>query len=126
MRLKLDENLGMGTAELLRQAGRDVATVPEQGMRGSPDRALIEACQREGRCLVTLDLDFGNPFLFNPSDYAGIAVIRLPQRSTPDDLHDGVQTLIGAIQQESVEGNLWIVQRGRIRQYQPEEEAEDG
>jgi len=28
----------------------------------------MEACRAEGRCLVTLDLDFGNPLLFKPSE----------------------------------------------------------
>lgn len=126
MRLKLDENLGRDAAEVLRESGLDVSTVPEQGIWGTPDRALIETCRQEGRCLVTLDLEFGNPFLFRPSDYAGIAVIRLPRRATPDDLYDGMRTLIGGIERGSIEGKLWIVQRGRIRQYQPEQEEDDG
>jgi len=126
LKLKLDENLGKSLAEVLRQAGHDVATVPDQGLFGIEDRALIETCHREGRCLVTLDLEFGNPLLFKPSDYPGIVVLRLPPRPTPQDLVDAMQTLIGGLDRESVTGKLWVVQRGRIREYQPEEEHSNG
>ena len=65
MRLKLDENLGNLGAELLTQAGHEVATVFEEGLRSAEDQRIIEACHTESRRLVTLDLDFGNPLVFN-------------------------------------------------------------
>lgn len=80
MKFKLDENLGRGVAALFRQKGYDVSTVPAQGFCSAADRVLIEACRKEHRCLVTLDLDFGNPLFFRPSGYAGIAVLRLPPK----------------------------------------------
>jgi predicted nuclease of predicted toxin-antitoxin system len=67
MKLKLDENLGHYPAELLRLASHDVATVTEERLTSAPDNEVIEACRQECRCLVTLDLGFGNPFLFKPS-----------------------------------------------------------
>ena len=120
MKIKLDENLGNREANYFRQAGHDVATVLEEGLCSSADEKLIEICRSEERCLVTLDLDFGNPLLFKPEDYAGIAVLRLPPNSNPDDLHDVVQTLIQGLMQKEIKGKLWIIQRGRIREYQPE------
>lgn len=124
MNFKLDENLGRRGAELLREAGHDVSTVFEEGLLGANDLALIEFCRQEGRCLVTLDLDFGNPLIFRPSEYHGIVVLRLPPKASPDDLHDGIRTLVGGLRTEGVDGRLWIVQRGRIRQYQ-EQGTED-
>lgn len=84
----------------MRQAGHDVATVVEQGLQSASDPDVIEVCRAEGRCLVTLDLDFSNPLRFNPADYSGIVVLRLPARPTPEDLTDAVQTLIGGLERE--------------------------
>lgn len=119
MKLKLDENLGIRGANLFRLAGHDVTTVVEQDLCSATDRNVIEVCRREARCLVTLDMDFGNPLRFKPSEYPGIAVLRLPPKPTPQDLLDAVRTLIGGLAREPIEGKLWIVQRARIRQYQP-------
>ena len=115
MKLKLDENLGRRGAELLRQAGHEVATVSGQGICGVSDRGLIDICKAEGRCLITLDLDFSNPLIFNPPDYAGIAVLRLPPRPSLPDIIDTVRTLIIGLEKENIQGQLWIIQRGRIR-----------
>ena len=67
MKLKLDENLGKRVAELFRAAGYDTVTVPGRRMNGPPDSELIKRCHEEGRAIVTLDLDFGNPLQFKPS-----------------------------------------------------------
>ncbi|MBL7132670.1 MAG: DUF5615 family PIN-like protein [Phycisphaerae bacterium] len=121
MQLKLDENLGPTAAQLFREAGHDTATVAEQSLCGARDSDLIRLCQTERRCLVTLDLDFANPIVFRPADYSGIAVLRLPRGSGINDVSDGLRTLISGLGQDDITGKLWVVQRGRIRQYQPED-----
>jgi Domain of unknown function (DUF5615) len=120
MKLKLDENLGQRTLELFQHRGHDVSTVTEEALRSTSDRELIETCGRERRCLVTLDLDFGNRLLFRPADYSGIAVLRLPAKPSYEDLRDLAETLAEALARRSIEGKLWVVQKGRIREYQPD------
>jgi predicted nuclease of predicted toxin-antitoxin system len=52
MNLKLDENIDARVITLLRLAGHDVATVPEQGLMSAPDEEVIEVCRSEStwRC----------------------------------------------------------------------------
>jgi predicted nuclease of predicted toxin-antitoxin system len=88
---------------------------------GASDQELIEVCRHEGRCLVTLDLDFGNPLVFRPSDYSGIVVLRLPPHSMDTELWEACVTLIEGLKAETIIGKLWIVHRGRIREYSPDE-----
>ena len=122
MKIKLDENLGRRGAELFSAAGHDVATVTEQSLTSATDDRLAKVCAEESRCLITLDLDFSNPFLYPPADFAGIAVLRLPSQCSAEDLWNLCRLLIEGIAQNEIAGKLWIVQRGRIREYRPEDE----
>jgi predicted nuclease of predicted toxin-antitoxin system len=58
MKLKLDENLDRQAEELLRRQGHDVQTAAAEKLWGSEDAHLIQICRSEGRCLVTLDMEF--------------------------------------------------------------------
>lgn len=120
MRFKLDENLGRRGSDLLTTGGHDVATVFDQNLSQAADSEVIEACRQENRCLVTLDLDFGNPLLFNPAEYSGIAVLRLPAKSSYQDLVTAIMTLAKAVESDSIDRKLRIVESGRIRIYRPE------
>jgi predicted nuclease of predicted toxin-antitoxin system len=124
LRVKLDENLGRTAFDLFCDAGHEVETVRSQGLSGAPDEDVIIACQRELRGLVTLDLDFSNPLVFEPSRFAGIAVLRLPAKPSHRDVLMACRTLIRALEQRTIAGKLWSVERGRIREYRSEPQGE--
>jgi predicted nuclease of predicted toxin-antitoxin system len=58
MRFKIDEHLPVEIKELLTHHQHDAVTVPDEGMAGAVDPDVGQACQKEARALVTLDLDF--------------------------------------------------------------------
>lgn len=121
MKLKLDENLGRTAADILQSHVRNVQTIRAEGLSQTPDRDLIRVCKSEQQCLVTLDMDFGNPLLFNAADYAGIALLRLPPRPSHADMVEACQTLALGLENRDITGKLWIVYRRRIREYQSED-----
>lgn len=124
MKLKLDENIDLRVVTLLQLAGHDVATVPGQGLSSAPDPEVIDICRREGRCLITCDRGFGNRLKYNPSNYSGIVIIRLPSRYTFADWHEAIEILITGLESADVIGKLWIIQQGKILEYQAIESEE--
>lgn len=118
MKAKPDENLGRSCAAMLAASGHDISTVPEQGMSSWPDEQVLEACHREGRALVTLDLDSSNPIRFPPDGTPGSIVLRLPSPVTLGQLKAALGALDAALASRSVAGKLWIVQPGAVREYE--------
>jgi predicted nuclease of predicted toxin-antitoxin system len=114
MRFKVDENLPIEVAEMLRQAGHDAATVLEQHLGGSDDAQLAVLCQLESRILVTLDMDFADIRNYPPAEFPGLVVLRLRQQDKPYVL-DVFMRCMQVLDQEPIEGQLWIVEENRIR-----------
>ncbi|MCG2767887.1 MAG: DUF5615 family PIN-like protein [Anaerolineae bacterium] len=81
MEFKIDENLPIEVAELLRQAGYGATTVLEQNLGGRADSDVASVCQREGYALVTMDMDFADIRAYPPEQYPGIIVLRLKQQA---------------------------------------------
>ena len=79
MKLKLDENIPTSVAPLLAAWGYDVETVTGEGLSGHDDAAVWAAAQREGRLLVTQDLDFSDIHRFAPGTHAGLLMLRLKE-----------------------------------------------
>lgn len=114
MKFKIDENLPVEIAALLRQTGHEAATVLEERLGGVADSYIASVCHREERVMVTLDTDFADIRVYPPGEYSGIVVLRLRRQDKPHVL--GVFTrLMLMFSSEPLEGYLWIVEEERIR-----------
>lgn len=82
---------------------------------------LYEVCCREGRCMVTLDLDFADVLRFPPEICGGLVVIRAPRNPSLALLEELISQFLDVVVETSPVGQLWIVEIGRIRIHQSEE-----
>ena len=114
MRAKLDENLPIEVAGLLRAAGWRCDTVHDEGLAGASDPAVGAVCRTESRVLFTLDLDFADIRVYPPSEYVGIVVFRPPEPSRRQVLQMAARVL-PVLAAHWVEHQLWIVEPDRVR-----------
>src|SRR5919106_1424169 len=114
MRAKLDENLPVETAELLRTAGWECDTVYDEGLAGADDPEVAAACQAGARVLFTLDLDFADIRAYPPSEYVGIVVLR-PTEPSRRQVLQLVSRVLPVLSSEWIEHRLWIVEPARVR-----------
>jgi predicted nuclease of predicted toxin-antitoxin system len=122
MKIKFDENIDVRLVPVLAADGHDVDTVSSEGLAGSDDDAVYTASRSNGRVLITLDLDFSNPFRFPPEDTEGIVVVRPPQ-ATLRAVQVTLVSVIPQLKTHPLKGMLWIVEPGRIRVHDPLEEG---
>ena len=114
MKIKIDENLPVETIDLLRRRGHDAITVIEQDLGGHSDSEVAAAVRREGRLLISLDLDFSDVRVYPPEDFHGIIVLRLG-RQDKNHVLEIMERLVVHMVAESPEGHLWIVEEHQIR-----------
>ncbi|MCR4407815.1 MAG: DUF5615 family PIN-like protein [Anaerolineae bacterium] len=114
MEFKVDENLPVEVAALLRQVGYDVVTVFDQNLEGSSDPEIASVCQEEGRALITLDIDFADIRAYPPAQFSGLIVLRLHRQDKPHVL-EVIERLIPLLSREPLECLLWIVEETRLR-----------
>jgi predicted nuclease of predicted toxin-antitoxin system len=123
VKFKLDENLDTRLAVLLTERGHEADSVAGEGLSGAPDEQLFVKCNEENRILITLDLDFADPLRFPPAGGPGIMVLR-PQRNTLSMIREILTAVLLALEQDRIDGSLWIVEPGRVRAYRAWDETD--
>jgi predicted nuclease of predicted toxin-antitoxin system len=114
VRFKLDENLPRDAAAFLRNAGHEIQTALEERLGGRADFLILDACRKERRILVTLDLGFGDIRLYSPTSHAGIWVLR-PTLQGIESILELLHGALTLLKTEPSEKRLWVVEHGRVR-----------
>jgi predicted nuclease of predicted toxin-antitoxin system len=119
MKLKLDENLPRTLCAALTGLGHDAHSVFEEQLTGRPDADIWNAAQREGRFLITQDLDFSDTRKFFPGSHHSILLIRLssPSRS---NLMFRLKQIFGSENVENWKGCFVVATERKIRIQRPE------
>jgi predicted nuclease of predicted toxin-antitoxin system len=114
MKFKVDENLPVEVAELLRDAGHDAITIHDEELVGADDDEIAPVFAKEERAFMTFDLGFADIRSYPPSEYLGLIVFRLKRQ---DKLHvlDVCKHLLTTIGREQLTRCLWIVEEDRVR-----------
>ena len=115
MRAKLDENLPVEAAELLRArpAGSAIRSMTKDS-RAQMIPKLRRPARPGARVLFTLDLDFADIRAYPPSEFVGIVVLRPVEPSRRQAL-ELVRRVLPVLSAEWTEHRLWIVEPGRVR-----------
>ena len=114
MRGKVDENMPIESAGVLRTAGWECDTVFDEALSGAEGPDVAAQCQAEGRVLFTMDTDFADIRAYPPGAYPGIVVFR-PMKPSRDSVLALLKQLIPVLRAEWAERRLWIVEPGRVR-----------
>ena len=118
MKYKLDENLGPAVPAIFPAQGLDCHTVHGENLSGSDDDAVLAAAVAEDRILVTMDHDFGNVLIYPPESTCGVAILNPPGNPSRSLLAALLQSFVEACERGALQGKLWIVEPGRIRERQ--------
>lgn len=113
MRFKIDENLPVELAVLLREEGHEANTVLEEGLGGRADPDIASICKLEDLVLITLDTDFSDIRVYPPEEFSGLIVLRLRQQDKNHVL-ELIPRLIPMFEAEPLAGRLWIVEEERV------------
>lgn len=115
MKLKLDENLSRRLKPILQALSHDVTTAADEGLLSQPDTA---EAKREGRMLMTLDLEFGDLRKYPPGDHPGIMLFR-PRSFGPLAVNRFIAEFIRDAELQSLAGCVVVVDPSRVRVRRP-------
>ncbi|MCX7993668.1 MAG: DUF5615 family PIN-like protein [Fimbriimonadales bacterium] len=115
MRFLIDEDLPHTLTDIFAAAGYEALHVREVGLRGMPDEQIAAYAQTHHLCLVTADLGFADVRIYPPAQYAGIVVLRVPTSASKATLQQLIEEWLQSGQVEKAQGNLTIIEPGRVR-----------
>jgi predicted nuclease of predicted toxin-antitoxin system len=85
MKVLADENIPLSAVKFLRAGGHDVATLLDIGKTGIPDSEVVEIAEKDGRIILTLDIDFGHIYYFAKKGKVNVIVLR-PSVPIPENV----------------------------------------
>jgi len=114
MKFKLDENLPLEIADVVRGAGHEIDSVQDEGLCGAPDGEILRRIQAEDRVLLTMDKGIADVRHYPPKSYPGIVLFR-PLSSGRGEVLRFVQQFLPDLLKVKLAGRLVIVSPRAMR-----------
>lgn len=86
LKFLLDANLSSTTADHVRGLGFEVISITEERLGHLFDEDVVRKAKKEGRIIITFDLDFGEIYHEREHGKIGIIVLRL-NNQTPENVN---------------------------------------
>jgi predicted nuclease of predicted toxin-antitoxin system len=114
MRFLGDVGVSTSTLRTLREACYDAVHLREQNLHRLPDKAILEKALKEGRIVITFDLDFGDLLATSGGRLPSVIIFRL-YNQTPPNVTKRLFDLLSVETQRLESGALFIVEDARYR-----------
>jgi len=115
--LWVDESLPRAITASLREAGLEAGDVRDLGLRGSPDRTILERAAVAGAVLVSGDLDFANPLRFPPDSHGGVVVLRFGRGPARGVAARALVEILRQTDEYAVRRAITVLEPGRARRF---------
>jgi len=128
VRLKFLADMGISpeTVSWLRSRGHDAIHLHEEGLDRLPDPEVLEKARREGRILLTHDLDFSQLLALSRAASPSVIVFRLADMR-PESVNRHLEQVLQQAREDLAQGAIVSVREGQIRVRRlPIQAEEDG
>lgn len=114
MKFLVDMPLSPGMARRLAGLGHNVTHVSTLGLASASDSSLLELARREGRVIITADLDY--PILLALTEAAGPGLILLRGGNySEQEAIERLGRVLESVRSEDLPSSIVIVEKARIR-----------
>lgn len=116
MKFLLDANLPRAAQAALRGCRHEALHVRDLGLGDASDEVIATAAHSAGSVLASRDPDFADMRRFDPIQYPGISVLRIPDDTTAQEIAELLADFVRHHDlSRHIPGHLVILERGRVR-----------
>ena len=114
MKFLADENISNSIKKIITDGGYDLLDVQKSEFVGSSDGELWKLAKKEGRVIISFDLDFANIIQYPPGEGNGVIVLR-PKGMTFEEIERKIGSFISNIEKIRIDKSLVVISKASIR-----------
>lgn len=114
MRFLIDMPLSPDLCQWLEMRGHDAIHAGETGLGQAPDTIILEHARRDGRVVITADLDYPRLLALTHAQSPGLILFRGGNFSEQECI-ERLSVVLGKVTAKAIEHSVVVVERSRIR-----------